>query len=439
MACYDCLMISETHQNIIVQSNVTEPILNIITPALEQAHRQKLETASVLEDKEKKGSLDFKRISLFLDMQVDENKVFLLSRENKSLLEAAEMDCDYSDGFYSIIGDFIVVYFSEAETTISLEQKIVHELVHKVGLQNAVISQRKIQDGYYGDVSFKRLGFALANVGVSSIENHRPGLLLEEMAASYAGFAYIQKYADETYRQQVDTVFAAGEEDLVTKQLGKKYALLSSRLQTMGLVSLYAFLFDSLRIKLGMDENTPVENIVRFAISSRQDTSSIRQFIRELEKTLGKGSYSKLRAVDISSKRVNGEVLQEAINLIVPEFKLLGIESKEEQVSELQPEARTIPPIWEDETADPTERAVSFVKSTYNHDNIAFFEPLATAIIGNRRQLPDHLDPDYVDKLIGMIEDLIVNWVTEVTAKFPQSDPERVRQEIETIIKNYSS
>jgi len=309
-------MISENTPDIIVQPNVIKPVKDAAVSALEQFNSKELETIGKLEDKEKKGSLNFERMSSFLGIQIDTNKVFVLPLKEKPSMQATGIDNDFSDGFYRSTGDYIVVYFSEDETDMSLEQKIVHESFHKAGLRNIVISQSKDGDNYSFDVSSRRMGFALVNIGQNPTGNPSPGLLLEEMAASYAGFAYTQQYADEKYQQQIDDVFAAGKEDQVTKQLGKRYALLNSQLDTMGLVSLYAFLFDTLRVKLGMDEKTPLQEVVQSAIRSRQDVSSIREFIGKLEEKLGKGSYSTLRGIDISGKAVDAKAMQEAINLI---------------------------------------------------------------------------------------------------------------------------
>lgn len=309
-------MISETSSDMIVHRNVSKLAEAEVLSKLEQ-YKDRQEVIAEFEDKEKKASLNFERMSSFLGIQIDSTKVFVVPVKEKSSIQALlNINNGFSDGFYDSVGDFIVVYASKDETDMSMEQKIVHESFHKAGLRNMVISRTQKGDDYSYGVNSPRMGFALIDIGENPTGNSSPGLLLEEMAASYAGFAYTQHHADKKYQQQIDEVFASGKADQLTKQLGKKYALLNSQGETMGFVSLCAFLFDVLRVKLGMDEKTPLPEVVQSAIRSRQDVSSIREFISKLEEILGKGSYATLRGIDISGSVIDANALQKAINLI---------------------------------------------------------------------------------------------------------------------------
>jgi hypothetical protein len=253
----------------------------------------------------------------FLGVEIDKDKVFILPHSAKEKMQTAGIDNDFSDGLYRLTGDFIIVYYSNEETLISIEQKVVHESFHKTGLGNIIISQSRKGSDYTFDVTARRLGFALVNAGENSKGNPSPGLLLEEMAASYAGLTYLQKYADEDYWRQVDIALTEPDIDTVSKQLGKKYILLNSSLQSMSGPSLYAFMFDRLRFKLGLDSDTNPQDVVKAAIAYRKDSTSIKRFIARLEQVLGKGSYSTLRGIDVSTKMINGNDIQKAIDLIL--------------------------------------------------------------------------------------------------------------------------
>lgn len=95
--------------------------------------------------------------------------------------------------------------------------------------------------------------------------------------------------------------------------------------------------------------------------------------------------------------------------------------------------------VWEDEKADPTDRAVSFARSEYDNKDSKITRAVSSAQLRNIGTgiLPDEYDPSYGDKLVEILSESITYWVNELTTRYPGSDPVRVHQEIEAIIRKF--
>ncbi len=93
--------------------------------------------------------------------------------------------------------------------------------------------------------------------------------------------------------------------------------------------------------------------------------------------------------------------------------------------------------VWEDEKADPTDRAVSFARYLYDNKDSEMTRRISSVQLQNigKGNLPDHYDHSYGNKLVGLLGESIEYWVAQVTGRYPESDPVRVRQEIEAIIR----
>jgi hypothetical protein len=250
-----------------------------------------------------------------MGMTIDTGSFFLVNAlERDRLLNSGFVGNIESDGYYQPIGNKIVIYYTDKEPLLSLEGRIAHEMLHQSGLSNTVIDQINGEDQITALVTSRRLGFSLS-LDKPFHGNSKPGDLLEEMVASYAELAYIRSYADDAYKKVIDNIFASDNLNQLIEQLGKEYTIIDADIEPVVACSLFAYLFDKLRIKLGIDDTHSYQEIVQFAINSRRNVEEMRRFIANLEDKLGKGSYAKMRDLDVSGE-VNPIALQKIINLI---------------------------------------------------------------------------------------------------------------------------
>lgn len=280
-------MFEETNHEIIV--------LNHVEPAVEEVGRKTLEEHAAfqheflrsVDNQEKKDSLHIDQINSFMGSQLDKNFLFLVKKTERDRLLKSGLGNSESDGYYQPIGNIIVIYYADQEPLVSIEERVVHEMLHQSGIKNTVIDQLNGQNQVTALATSRRLGFSL-EVDKPFHGNNKPGDLLEEMVASYAGLAYVRTYADAEYYNVLDNIFASGNLDNLIEQLGREYTILNADMKPAVVPSLFAYLFDKLRIKLGVDDTHSYQDIVQFAVNSRRNVEEIRRFIANLEDKLAK-------------------------------------------------------------------------------------------------------------------------------------------------------
>jgi hypothetical protein len=288
---------------IIVNSNVTKPLEESAREEIAKVTSKYYEILCDVHSEEKLQGINLDRISDFLGVEIDRSRLFLVPNSKKQILRTEGIDgADTSDGFYAAGVDCVVVYYSEDELVESIESRIVHEEFHRAGLSNIVISAKKSSDNTYRlNSTLKRVGLAIYNEENTKDGNPAPGLLLEEMMASYAGWAYLQQYATMDYWNRAAEVLARDNSSSTLERLGTHYVLLNSHQRNMDSVSILANLFSMIVVRLGIDRAPSYADIVKEAVGYRKDAESIRLFIRDLEKSLGPGSYKALRSIDVSA------------------------------------------------------------------------------------------------------------------------------------------
>lgn len=91
--------------------------------------------------------------------------------------------------------------------------------------------------------------------------------------------------------------------------------------------------------------------------------------------------------------------------------------------------------VWEDENADPTDRAVSFAKWAYDtHDSRLLRDTDAWSYRSPVLRQSIHHDDKYMEILVELLDPTLEALTEEITERYPGADSAQIRQELITIV-----